>query len=89
MGTNLYIVLGNYGDRRNILLTNMGYREERTGVSSHGNTTGFDHDHLLLRNSLGRDHNFGKVIIITLIPMLTPFLFSFPMSPITFSKKIV
>ncbi|TKY60394.1 hypothetical protein E2542_SST17493 [Spatholobus suberectus] len=38
----------------------MGYTEERTGVSSHVDTTGSDHDHLFLRNSLGRDNKFGK-----------------------------
>lgn len=54
-------MIGNHGDRCDILLTNMGYREERTSVSSHVNTTSFDHDYDLLSNSLGRDNKFGKV----------------------------
>lgn len=55
-------MVGNYGDWCNILLTSLGYREERTSVSGHGNTTVSHNDHLLLHVYLGRNNNFGKVI---------------------------
>ncbi|KAL3015175.1 hypothetical protein AAZX31_06G142900 [Glycine max] len=45
--------LGNYGHGRNILLTNMGYREERTRVSSHVNSTGSYYYNLRFCNHLG------------------------------------
>ncbi|WVZ23240.1 hypothetical protein V8G54_001784, partial [Vigna mungo] len=56
----LAVVYWNYGDWSNILLTSLGYREERTSVSGHGNTTVSHNDHLLLHIYLGRNNNFGK-----------------------------
>lgn len=58
--TRRCVILWNNGDWCDILLTNMGYREEGTSVSSHVNTISSHHDYVLLNNSPWRDTKFGK-----------------------------
>lgn len=59
---NLIWHAGNNCDWRYILLASMCSWEEGTSFSCHVYTFGVDHDNVLFRNSLRRDHYLGKVI---------------------------